>query len=182
MQQRTISGTVRLQWSHSIQIIGGKKDSWFVVSDVFSQASQYKAGRIWRASMSVIVQPCVNSTWRECMYAARLVLMCVCVCGGGTPYRLSVLTYGGGDECVHVSSEKERWNGKNEKWNKMEVEGDRGRGREGHWERNVQLVLVATIFTHRLCSLVSVTSVFSVKPQDEYVDYSALVMYTIRRE
>lgn len=64
------------------------------------------------ASMSVIVQPCVNSTWRECMYAARLVVTYVAM-GGGTPYRLSVLTYGGGDECVHVSSEKRerKWEG-----------------------------------------------------------------------
>lgn len=31
--------------------------------------------------------------------------------------------------------------------------------REGHRKRNVHLVLVATIFTHRLCSLVTVHSV-----------------------
>lgn len=34
------------------------------------------------ASMSVIVQPCVNSTWRECMYAARLVVTYVARSGG----------------------------------------------------------------------------------------------------
>lgn len=41
------------------------------------------------ASMSVIVQPCVNC---QCMETVRLiatyvVVMCVCVWGGGTPYR-----------------------------------------------------------------------------------------------
>ncbi len=35
------------------------------------------------ASMSVIVQSCVNSTWRECMYAARLVVTYVARGVGG---------------------------------------------------------------------------------------------------
>lgn len=44
------------------------------------------------------------------MYAAQLVLMRahVCVWGGARPTDLSVLTYGGGDECVHVSLERKR--------------------------------------------------------------------------
>lgn len=48
------------------------------------------------------------------MYAARLVVTYVARKeGGGTPYSLSVLTYGGGDECVHVSTEKRerKWEG-----------------------------------------------------------------------
>lgn len=120
------------------------------------------------------VQPCVNSTWRECMYAAQFVLMCACVrvcawacgwggVGGGTPYRLSLLTYGGGDERgVDASSEKRERdglgrtrNGMKWKWRWRETEGGKGTERE-----NVQLVPVAIVFTHRPCSLVSVTLVF----------------------
>lgn len=59
--------------------------------------------------MSVTVQSCVDSTWRGCMYAAQPVLMRAHVCvGGARPTDLSVLTYGGGDECVHVSLERKR--------------------------------------------------------------------------
>lgn len=48
------------------------------------------------AGMSVIVQPCVNSTWRGCMYATRLA---VNIHGGGV---------GGGFQCVRVCGEGAR--------------------------------------------------------------------------
>lgn len=47
--------------------------------------------------------------------------------------------------------------------------------------RNVRLVLIATILTHRLCSLVTVNLV-SEMPWVENIDHPVLVMYTITTE
>lgn len=47
--------------------------------------------------------------------------------------------------------------------------------------RNVRLVLIATILTHRLCSLLAVNLV-SEMPLVENIDHSVLVMYTITTE
>ena len=47
------------------------------------------------------------------MYVHCMACYNVCgkgVWGGGTPYSLSVLTYGGGVECVHLERER-KWEG-----------------------------------------------------------------------
>lgn len=122
--------------------------------------------------MSVSVQPCVNPHM-VVNVCTQLVVTYVPRRGGGggTPYSSSALTYGGGDECVHVSTEgkRERKWGRVRKWGKKR--------REGHRERNVQLVPVAAVSTDSaVWSLV--TRISGGKLWARVIEYSALMIHT----
>lgn len=165
MQARTFPCTVKPHW-YNIQI--NKNNSWCIC-----QASRCKSGHIWWAKMSVIVQSCVNSTWCECMYAAAPCNVCVQFRGWGgarpTDCQCSHMEEG---MSVCIWAQKKR--GEIRRMKEWNWSG----GGEGILKRNVQLVLVVTVFLkHRLCILVSVNS-----PADKYVDYAAFVLYTKCRE
>lgn len=102
------------------------------------------------ARMSVIVQPCVNSTWHECMYAARLFVTYVArggLGGGARPTdRQCSHMEEGMSVCASELIEKREEMGRvrnGTKWKRRE----RGRGEKGT-EREMYSLFSSPPFLH----------------------------------
>lgn len=126
------------------------------------------------------------------MYAARLAVMYVARSGGGgcvggarpTDCQCSHMEGGGEVSVCMGARRKERGNGKSEKWNKMEEEGDReGEQREKGTEREMySLFSLPPFFYTYTTQFFQCRLGFSEKPPTEDVDYSATVTYITFRQ
>lgn len=107
------------------------------------------------------------------------------VLGGHALLIVSAHIWRGGEMSVCMGAQrKERGNGKSEKWNKMEEEGDReGEQREKGTEREMySLFSLPPFFYTYTIQFFQRRFGFSEKPPTEDVDYSATVTYITFRQ